>query len=197
MVATMAGGRSRRRWTTPQAVRASRSLLERSQATWSATRRAVCSGLVFGRLVPLKVAGTRMKTVPVKSSSWPVPVGDALLTTAYTHARGDTNLQSPWSGYPGYTSIQIDDFNRAGENAFLCRAGYEFPCARGLSAYALWVHGTTPDQAGQHRKDEDNLNLNCLALYPPDDPLPSGCQIGSFASACGQGGHPLNHGRPV
>ena len=57
-----------------------------------------------------------------------LPVQKALFTMAYTFAtNGDTNLRNPWSGYPGYTSVQVQDFNRAGENAFLLRAGYEFP----------------------------------------------------------------------
>ena len=49
-----------------------------------------------------------------------LPVQKALFTMAYTFAtNGDTNLRNPWSGYPGYTSVQVQDFNRAGENAFL------------------------------------------------------------------------------
>ena len=86
-------------------------------------------------------------------------MGQALFTAAYTSASGDANMQSPWSGYPGYTSVQVQDFNRQGEDAFMLRAGYEFPCLDGLSAYALGVFGTTPDQAGQYRQDEYDLNL--------------------------------------
>src|SRR5205814_8450522 len=64
-----------------------------------------------------------------------VPVRNALFTAAFTHAWGTANLQNPWSGYPGYTSVQVHDFNRAGESAFLVRAGYDFPWVDGLSAY--------------------------------------------------------------
>ncbi|MES2657544.1 MAG: OprD family outer membrane porin [Verrucomicrobiota bacterium] len=88
-----------------------------------------------------------------------VPVGDALFTAAYTDASGDSNLQNPWSGYPGYTSVQVQDFNREGEGAFLLRAGYEFAAIEGLSAYALGVFGTEPDQPGEYRQDEYDLNL--------------------------------------
>ncbi len=87
-----------------------------------------------------------------------LPVKKALFTAAFTHAWGDTNLQNPWSGYPGYTSVQVQDFNRAGESAFLLRAGYDFP-VDGLSAYALAVFGTDPDQAGQYRQNEFDFNL--------------------------------------
>jgi len=89
-----------------------------------------------------------------------VPVGNALFTGAFTHAtNGSANLQNPWSGYPGYTSVQVQDFNRAGENAFLIRGGYDFPCVPGLSTYALAVFGTDPEAAGQYRQDEYDVNL--------------------------------------
>jgi hypothetical protein len=88
-----------------------------------------------------------------------LPVQKALFTAGFTHAWGDANLRNPWSGYPGYTSVQVQDFNRAGESAFLLRAGYDFTCIEGLSAYALAVFGTTPDQAGQYRQDEYDVNL--------------------------------------
>ena len=33
---------------------------------------------------------------------------------------------NPWSGYPGYTSVQVQDFNRAGESAVMLKAAYDF-----------------------------------------------------------------------
>ena len=39
----------------------------------------------------------------------------------YDTAKG-ADMQNPWSGYPGYTSVQVQDFNRAGENAFMAKA---------------------------------------------------------------------------
>src|SRR5213596_369014 len=50
-----------------------------------------------------------------------LPIKKALFTAAFTHAWGTASLQNPWSGYPGYTSVQVQDFNRAGESAFLLR----------------------------------------------------------------------------
>ena len=76
-----------------------------------------------------------------------LPLENFLFTTAFTHASGDTNLRAPWSGYPGYTSVQVQDFNRAGETAFLFRIGYDVPWVEGLSAYALAVVGNDPDGA--------------------------------------------------
>src|SRR6266513_2566722 len=88
-----------------------------------------------------------------------LPIRNALFTAAFTHAWGNTTMQNPWSGYPGYTSVQVQDFDRAGESAFLLRAGYDFPLVDGLSAYALAVFGTDPDQAGQFRQNEFDFNL--------------------------------------
>jgi hypothetical protein len=88
-----------------------------------------------------------------------LPIHHALFTAAFTHAWGTANLQSPWSGYPGYTSVQVEDFDRAGESAGLLRVGYDFPWVDGLSAYALAVFGTEPDLAGQFRQNEYDFNL--------------------------------------
>jgi hypothetical protein len=88
-----------------------------------------------------------------------LPFKNVLFTAAFTHADGDANLRNPWSGYPGYTSVQVQDFNRAGESAFLVRVGYDFPWVDGLSAYALAVFGSTPDQIGQYAQDEYDVNV--------------------------------------
>jgi hypothetical protein len=55
--------------------------------------------------------------------------------------------------------VQVEDFNRAGEGALLLRAGYAIPWIEGLSAYALWVSGSDPDDPAQFRKDELDWNL--------------------------------------
>jgi hypothetical protein len=88
-----------------------------------------------------------------------LPVQKALFTAGFTHAWGNANLRNPWSGYPGYTSVQVQDFNRAGESAFLLRAGYDFPWVEGLSGYALAVFGTDPDSSTQFRQNEFDANL--------------------------------------
>lgn len=92
-----------------------------------------------------------------------LPVGQALFTAAYTNISGEIGMISPWAGYPGYTSVQVEDFNRAGEAAWMLRAAYEFKEIKGLSTYALWVHGTAPDQPGKHGRDEYNFNLQWSA----------------------------------
>ncbi|MCU0975216.1 MAG: OprD family porin [Steroidobacteraceae bacterium] len=86
-------------------------------------------------------------------------LGPALLTAAYTGTDDETSMQSPWSGYPGFTSVQVEDFNRAGEDALLLRAAYGFPKLPGLSAYVLWVNGSDPDSPTEYARDEYDFNL--------------------------------------
>jgi hypothetical protein len=87
-----------------------------------------------------------------------IPVDAALLTAAYTVTGNGANMQSPWAGYPGYTRAMVQNFNRAGEDAFLLRAGYSFAQVQGLTAYALWVHSSTPKDPAQYARDEYDLD---------------------------------------
>ncbi len=52
-------------------------------------------------------------------------------------------MQNPWGGYPGYTSVQVRDFDQAGQDAFMVKASYDFTRLglEGVTAYALFVHG--------------------------------------------------------
>jgi hypothetical protein len=99
-----------------------------------------------------------------------LPVKTALFTIGYTTIADGAGIKNPWSGNPGYTSVQVQEFNRAGENAVILRAGYDFPWLEGLSAYALGVFGTTPNPAGQYRVDEYDFNLQWVP--------PKGCLKG-------------------
>jgi hypothetical protein len=89
-----------------------------------------------------------------------VLVSAATLTLAYTDTSDGANMRNPWSGYPGYTSVQVQDFNRAGESAVMLKAAYDFSGLgpKGMSAYALWVHGAGRE-APNFNEDEIDLNL--------------------------------------
>jgi hypothetical protein len=65
-----------------------------------------------------------------------------MLTLAYTIDSKGADLQSPWGGYPGHTSVQVRDFNRAGESAFMAKVSYDLSHLglEGVAAYALFVH---------------------------------------------------------
>ena len=86
-------------------------------------------------------------------------VGAALFSVAYTSTGDGANMQNPWSGYPGYTSVQVQDFNQAGEQAVMARAEYDFTKMgyEGLSAYALFVQGTGVNES--NNENETDLNL--------------------------------------
>jgi len=85
----------------------------------------------------------------------------ALMTLAYTVASSEATLRNPWSNYPGYTSVQVQDFNRAGEQAFMLRGAFDFSKVglEGLTAYALWVHGWNRTDPG-HVYNEDEYNID-------------------------------------
>lgn len=88
-----------------------------------------------------------------------LPVGNALFTAAYTHNTDGAPVREPWSGYPGYTSSQVEDFIRAGESAFLLRAAYEFPWIEGLSANVAWTHGLDPEGAEEYAREECDFDV--------------------------------------
>jgi hypothetical protein len=85
--------------------------------------------------------------------------GNASISGAYTTAGGNANMQNPWSGYPGYTSVQVEDFNRDGEDAWMLRGAYKFQAVKGLSVYALYVDGSDPDSPSEYAKNEWDFNL--------------------------------------
>ncbi len=83
-----------------------------------------------------------------------------MLTLAYTATGNGASMRSPWGGYPGYTSVQVEDFDRAGEGALLLKAAYDFSRhgAQGLTAYALAVIGNGVN-APDYSQNEYDLNL--------------------------------------
>ena len=88
----------------------------------------------------------------------------ALLSLAFTTDTSGADLQNPWSSYPGYTSVQVKDFNRAKEKAFLVKAAYDFTHLGldGVTAYALVVHGwdRINPTTGQGVANENELDLD-------------------------------------
>ena len=100
-----------------------------------------------------------------------IGLGPALLTAARTltavgttsKSGSGTDMRNPWGAYPGYTSVQIENFYRAGENATMLRAAYNFPRLTGLSVYGLWVNGSTPNVANQYAQREYDVNVQWKA----------------------------------
>lgn len=91
-------------------------------------------------------------------------VGKAWLFTTAWDTNGDgADLRSPWGGIPSYNSVQVQDFNRAGEDSFMLRAGYDFQSVQGLSMYGLWVNGSQPDNPDLSAQDEYDFNIQWAA----------------------------------
>jgi len=84
--------------------------------------------------------------------------GGALLSLAYTATGSDAGIRNPWSSCPGYTSCQLLDFNREGEQAFLVKAVYDFTNVgiSGVTFYALYCHGWGREDGF----DEDEVDLD-------------------------------------
>jgi hypothetical protein len=86
-------------------------------------------------------------------------LGRALLTAAWNGTGDGADLRSPWGGIPSYNSVQLHDFNRAGEESLMLRAAYDFKAVPGLGIYGLWVDGSQPDDPAQSAREEYDLNL--------------------------------------
>jgi hypothetical protein len=91
-----------------------------------------------------------------------------ILTFAYTNVSTGADMQNPWSGYPGYTSVQVESFKRAGEEAFMVKGSYNF-ARLGLeevTAYALWTHGwgavNPATGSSVYQQDEYDFDLQWL-----------------------------------
>jgi len=86
--------------------------------------------------------------------------GAATVTLGYTNTGKGADIRNPWSGAPGYTSVQVLDFNRANERALIARAAYDFTVhgAPGLTAYALAVFGNGRPSPSRNENEYD-LNL--------------------------------------
>jgi hypothetical protein len=67
----------------------------------------------------------------------------AVFTLGYSNTLRREDMQNPWSGYPGYTSVQVQDFNRAKEQALITKLSYDFSRLglQGVSVSQLFVHG--------------------------------------------------------
>jgi hypothetical protein len=111
---------------------------------------SVGENLLMGHEYSAREAGTKIE----------MAFAGALITAAYTAAgRTGTSIQSPWSAVPSYTGVQVENFYRSGETAWMARAAYTFPRLHNLSAYVLYVHGSTPNIAGQYARSEYDLNV--------------------------------------
>lgn len=90
--------------------------------------------------------------------------GGAILTLAYTNTLRGEDMQSPWSAYPGYTSVQVEDFDRANEQALLTKFSYHFSRLglADVTASALFVHawGRVDPSTGRDVPNENECDID-------------------------------------
>lgn len=79
------------------------------------------------------------------------------LTAGYTINGSDNNWQSPYGSWPGYTGMIVEDFNRAGEQALLVGASFDFGevGAEGLVFTALAAFDTQVASGLQEQSEYD------------------------------------------
>ena len=85
----------------------------------------------------------------------------AILSFAFTSTDDDSGIRSPYGSYPGYLSLIVKDFNRAGEDAWLVGLSSDFSTfgLSGLSAFVNYAEGDTPDSGVAASPDERELDI--------------------------------------
>lgn len=85
----------------------------------------------------------------------------AILSLAFSSVDNDSGIRNPWGGYPGYLSLVNKDFDRAGEDAWLVGLSYDFSRVGlpGLSAFANYASGDTPDNGSKASPDQQEFDL--------------------------------------
>lgn len=81
----------------------------------------------------------------------------AVLSLAFTTTDNGSDIRSPFGGYPGYVSMMVKDFDRAGEKAWLLGLSYDFGKLglEGLSASVKYGRGDAPDFS----PDQEELDI--------------------------------------
>ena len=87
--------------------------------------------------------------------------GGLLFTLARTSTTNNTGIRNDWGGDPSYISIIIENFNRAGEDAWLLGLSSDFSYFgdNGFSAFINYARGDTPDNGKNASPDQSELDL--------------------------------------
>jgi hypothetical protein len=85
----------------------------------------------------------------------------AILSLAFSSVDTGSDIRNPFGGYPGYLSLMIEDFDRAGEDAWLVGLSYNFSSLgmEGLSAFANFAQGDTPNTGTAASPDQEEFDL--------------------------------------
>jgi hypothetical protein len=85
----------------------------------------------------------------------------AVLTLAYVQTGDGSDILNPWGGSPSYSSLIVEDFDRAGEKAWRLGLSYDFAEIGwgGLSGFMSFASGNTPDQGANASEDQEELDF--------------------------------------
>ena len=80
---------------------------------------------------------------------------------AYTSTANNAGIRSPWGGKPHYISIIIDDFDRAGEAAWLVGLSGDFNLFgdSNFTGIINYARGDTPDSGRNASPDQSELDI--------------------------------------
>jgi len=82
-------------------------------------------------------------------------------TLAWTSTASNAGIRSPWGGKPSYLSIMVEDFDRAGEDAWLVGLSSDFSYFgdTGFSAFVNYARGDTPESGRTASPDQSELDV--------------------------------------
>lgn len=100
-------------------------------------------------------------------------VGNASFRLAGSTTGSQKGIQSPYGGPPNYLSIIVENFDRAGEQAWMGGVSYDFKdtALKGLSLFTNYASGSTPDSGSNATPDETELDLTVDYRFAKDGPL--------------------------
>jgi len=95
---------------------------------------------------------------------------NTILSLAFSATSRNRRIISPYGGYPGYISLIVDNFNRAGENAFLIGISHNFSSEvlDGLSFFANYAIGYDAINSENKESLPDQKEFNITVDYKPE-----------------------------
>ena len=95
---------------------------------------------------------------------------NTILRAAFSATSSDKEIISPYGGYPGYISLIVKDFNRAGENAFLIGLSHDIKNERleGLSFFTNYAIGYDARNVENQQSLPNQREFDITVDYKPE-----------------------------